>query len=164
MDRIRCQFCHKYIDRTAYPAHRERHLRLQPDGQHTDYTTLPPEERDHGSLAGVPQVYVHQRCGAATRMPEEIIRSYLRDPDLYSADETFCTGCGYHVPFQGCVWTETGEDLQTYMDRLRAEKREMRQGGRAVRRDRGKRMRTKRSGSRPGLLQRIITGLAELFG
>lgn len=128
MATIRCEFCHEHIDSADYPAHRETHMKLREDGQQTDYVTLPPEERHAGSLEGVPQVYVHRRCGAATGMPEEIIRSYLENPYLYLADRTFCTGCGRHVPFRECVWTETGEDLQTYTDRLRAAKPELRPG------------------------------------
>jgi hypothetical protein len=77
----------------------------------------------------VPRVYVHRKCGVATQMPEEIIRSYLQNPYLYSSDETFCCGCNKHVPERECKWTETGENLQEYMDRLRAAKPEMRPKG-----------------------------------
>jgi hypothetical protein len=126
MKRIRCQYCHEFVDSSEYSDHCERHLKLQPDGQHTDYMTLPPEEREQSSLDGVPRTYVHRACGHATGMPEEIIRSYLKNPYLYYSNKTFCTGCGVHVPFRECNWTETGEDLQTYTDRLRAEKPEMR--------------------------------------
>jgi hypothetical protein len=128
MATVRCEFCHEHIDAKAYPAHRARHLRLREDGQQEEYATLPPEEREVGPLDGVPQVYVHRRCGAATGMPEEVIRSYLKNPYLYLADRTFCTGCGKHVPLKDCRWTETGEDLQTYMDELRAAKPELRPG------------------------------------
>ena len=62
-------------------------------------------------------------------MPEEIIRSYLKNPYMYMADATFCCGCGKHVPFRECKWTETGEDLQTYTDKLRAAKAEMKPKG-----------------------------------
>lgn len=75
-------------------------------------------------------------------MPEEIVRSYLKNPYLYLADETFCAGCGVHVSFSDCEWTETGEDLQVYMNRLRAEKPEL----------------------RPGLLKRILVGVLNFFG
>jgi hypothetical protein len=129
MAQVRCPYCHEYIDEVAFPAHEAGHRKARPDGQQTDYVTLPPEEREPGDLAGVPQVYVHQKCGVATGMPEEIIRSYLRDPYLYTADATFCCGCGKHVPLRECVWTETGEDLQTYTDKLRAAKPEMRPKG-----------------------------------
>jgi hypothetical protein len=126
---IRCQFCHEYVDAADYRAHVAQHVKERPDGQQTDYATLPPEEREAGDLAGVPRIYVHRKCGAGTGMPEEIIRSYLKNPYLYMADRTFCTGCGEHVPFRECVWTETGEDLQTYIDKLRAAKPEMKPKG-----------------------------------
>ena len=117
---IRCPFCHKAVLEAEYAAHVAVHATLRPDGQQTDYVTLPESARESGDLAGVPRVYVHRVCGVATEMPEEIVRSYLVDPFLYSADQTFCCGCGGHVPFRECVWTETGEDLQTYTDALRA--------------------------------------------
>jgi hypothetical protein len=120
MKKVRCQFCHEYVDQAKYDAHRARHVRQKADGQQTDYVTLPPSERDRRPLDGVPRVYVHRVCGACTGMPEDIIRSYLKNPFLYSADRTFCTGCGEHVPLSECEWTETGEDLQSYTDRLRS--------------------------------------------
>lgn len=119
MSQIRCPYCHRYVDEASYPAHAARHHAIRPDGQHTDYMTLPEEERQTGDLAGVPVSYRHTRCGVVTGMPEEIIRSYLKDPHLYAADMTFCGGCAVHVPLRECVWIETGEDLQTYTDRLR---------------------------------------------
>ncbi len=142
MGMVRCQYCHEYIDTAAYSSHKAEHLKARPDGQQSEYATLPPEEREQGSLSGVPTVYVHVKCGAATGMPEEIVRSYLKNPYMYLADATFCTGCGTHVPFRDCKWTETGENLQTYTDRLRAEKPEC----------------------RPGILTRMLIGIAKLFG
>jgi len=129
MASIRCPFCHNYIDSAAYPAHEFEHLKPRPDGQQSEYATLPPEQRDESSLEDVPKVYQHRKCGGATGMPEEIIRSYLKNPYMYMADATFCTGCGKHVPFRECVWVETGEDLQTYMDNLRAAKLELKPKG-----------------------------------
>jgi hypothetical protein len=120
MSTVRCRFCHEYIDAADLPGHEETHRRLRPDGQQEEYATLPPEDVEEISLDGVPKVYRHRKCGVMTRMPDEIIRSYLKDPFLYSADATFCCGCGAHVPWRECVWTETGEDLQTYTDKLRA--------------------------------------------
>ena len=140
MNTIHCPFCHEQIDSSAFPAHEAEHLKLRPDGQLSEYVTLPPEERVEGSLDGVPQVYRHT-CGGATRMPEEIIRSYLQNPHLYLADATFCCGCGKHVPNRECTWVETGEDLQTYMSKLRGEKPEL----------------------QPGLLKRMFIGLIKLL-
>lgn len=142
MPRVRCEFCHEYIDQVDYPDHRKQHLKLRADGQQTEYVTLPEEEREQGALVGIPQVYVHRSCGAATGMPEEIIRSYLVNPYLYLADKTFCTGCGRHVPLRECEWTETGENLQVYTDQLRAAKPDL----------------------RPGILMRMLGRLLKLLG
>lgn len=129
MPKIRCPYCHEYIDEAAFGAHEAGHLEARPDGQQSEYVTLPEEARAAGDLSGVPQVYVHRKCGVGTKMPEEIVRSYLQNPYLYSADETFCCGCGTHVPFRECVWVETKEDLQTYMEKLRSAKPEMKPKG-----------------------------------
>ena len=59
MENIRCQYCHEYIEAGAYPAHEAEHLKPRPDGQQSEYATLPPEERAQGDLADVPTVYVH---------------------------------------------------------------------------------------------------------
>jgi hypothetical protein len=115
---IRCQFCHEYVPDDDFPAHRAEHLELLPDGQHREFASLPPEERDQGSLEGVPRVYVHLGCGGRTIMQEKIIRSYLKNPYMYD-DECFCTGCGLHAPDREFVWQETGENLHDYMERLR---------------------------------------------
>lgn len=129
MSKVRCPYCHKYFNEAVFPAHEAKHRKARRDGQQTDYATLPEEDRDQGDLDGVPKVYVHRKCGAATGMPEEIIRSYLKNPFMYMADSTFCTGCGKHVPFRECKWTETGEDLQSYTDKLRAAKPELKPKG-----------------------------------
>src|SRR4051794_10914481 len=119
MSTICCPYCHKHIASADYPAHEAKHRAPRSDGQQSEYATLPLEKRHDGPLAGVPTIYEHQSCGVATRMPEEIVRSYLKNPYLYSADATFCCGCQKHVPFGECTWVDTGEDLQTYMDKLR---------------------------------------------
>lgn len=129
MSQVRCPYCHGLIDNSAYAAHEAAHLKIRPDGQQTDYVTLPEEDQEQGDLDDVPQVYIHKKCGVATGMPEEIIRSYLKNPYLYLADATFCCGCNKHVPFRECEWEETGEDLQTYTDKLRAAKPEMKPKG-----------------------------------
>jgi hypothetical protein len=112
-----------------YPAHAAAHRKTQQDGQQKDYATLPEEDREQGDLAGVPRWYTHQKCGRTTGMPEEIIRSYLKNPYMYTADATFCCGCNRHVPLRECFWKETGENLQAYTDRLRAAKPEMKPKG-----------------------------------
>lgn len=124
----RCPYCHEDIDVGKFETHCAEHQSLRSDGQQQEYVTLPPENRTTQSLEDEPQVYCHSKCGAGTQMPEEIVRSYLVNPYLYLADSTFCTGCGTHVPLQECHWVETGEDLQTHIDRLRSQKPECRPG------------------------------------
>ena len=128
MSTERCPYCHEHIKASEFAAHCAEHERLRPDGQQTEYATLPPEARASQSLANEPQVYRHKKCGAGTQMPEEIVRSYLVNPYMYLADKTFCTGCGTHVPNRECTWIDTGEDLQTHINRLRSQKPELRPG------------------------------------
>ena len=118
MDTVRCPFCHEHVATLAYPAHEAGHCQLRPDGQQNMYVTLPPEERFTGSLVGVPRAYWHPRCGRATGMPEEIIRSYLVNPFLYGGG-SFCCGCGEHVPEDELIWTETGQNMAEYTRELR---------------------------------------------
>lgn len=122
MARVQCPFCHEMIDERAFPAHAAKHMERRSDGQQTDYATLPQSQREAGNLDTVPRVYVHAICRVATVMPEEIVRTYLQDPHFYSADATYCCGCERHVPFGECVWKETGENVQAYMNKLRAAK------------------------------------------
>ncbi len=114
---VRCHYCHKLIAEENWEAHLAVHLALKPDGQQTDYSSLPEEQRYQGSLEGVPMWYTHSVCGVTTGMPEFIIRTYLVEPDFY-ADNTFCHGCNTHVPHQECYWKETNEPLPQYFDRL----------------------------------------------
>lgn len=113
-----CPFCHRMIAAGEYDRHIAAHVEKLPDGQQRDHVTLREEERYGGDLEGVPTVYVHDRCGAATSMPDEIVRSYLADPFLYS-NRTFCTGCGDYVPHAECRWIDTGERLSDYFRALK---------------------------------------------
>ncbi len=128
MNTQQCPYCHEQIGSREFAAHCAAHEALREDGQQQEYATLPPEARSTQSLEDEPQVYIHETCGVGTCMPEEIVRSYLVDPYMYLADATFCTGCERHVPLRECTWSETGEDLQSHIDRLRAEKPECRPG------------------------------------
>ena len=67
--------------------------------------------------------------GAA--LPKETRRNSLRDRRKvgYMADETFCCVCARHVLFRESVWTETGQDLQSNTDALRAAKPRKKQEG-----------------------------------
>ena len=110
---IRCPFCHKLIFRFFYQRHRTKHTALRADGQMTDHITVHPTGRYQGSLRGVPQVYVHHKCGVGTKMPEEIIRSYLFNPFLYSGG-SFCCGCNDYVPQEELFWHKTGQCMAEY--------------------------------------------------
>lgn len=116
----RCPFCHQDVPTHLWHAHIAEHTKLREDGQMTAHVTLAPEQRYEGDLQNEPRWYRHETCGAITGMPEEIIRSYLVDPFLYS-DSTFCTGCGKYLHMSQFHWVETGENLLAYNRRLRIE-------------------------------------------
>lgn len=114
---LRCRFCHERVFFLKHRAHEHAHVRHRADGQMVQYITLPPDERLELDLTGVPRWFYHPKCGRTTGMPEEIIRSYLVNPFLYNG-RTYCSGCGTHLPQGEFVWTETGEDLDSYNKRL----------------------------------------------
>ena len=116
---VRCPFCHLSVLKWFYPWHVTRHTKLLADGQMTDHVTMPPDDRYEGTLDGIPTCYRHDKCGGTTGMPEEIVRSYLANPFLYSS-LTFCCGCRDYVRHSELTWIETGERLDDYFDRLRA--------------------------------------------
>lgn len=115
---MRCPFCHKLVLRWFYPRHKRKHTRRRRDGQMAEHVTAAPAQRFSGSLSEVPQTYVHTKCGVATQMPEEIIRSYLVNPMMCS-DASFCCGCGRYVFSAELTWEETGETVIDYLGRLR---------------------------------------------
>jgi hypothetical protein len=82
---------------------------------------LPPDAQYAGPLDGVPRVYIHAKCGVATEMPEEFVRSYLADPWLYN-DWVWCCGCNDNIRQQDLTWSESGERLSDYFGNLRAER------------------------------------------
>ena len=116
-----CPFCHRKVLRFLLDWHVSRHTSRRSDGQMRDHITKPEKRRYKGALDGVPQVYEHRGCGGVTGMPEDIIRSYLVDPTMYS-DRSFCTGCGDYVTTKDLFWVETGESLFDYNRRLRSDR------------------------------------------
>ena len=76
MAKERCPYCHEYIESSEMMVHDAAHRKLQADGQQTVYVTLPEEDREQGDLGDEPTVYIHRKCGEATQMPEDIVRSY----------------------------------------------------------------------------------------
>lgn len=115
-----CPYCHQNVFFLFSARHEAQHMRLRSDGQQEEHVTLPPGQRVQQSLDGVPCVYRHEKCGACTGMPEEIIRSYLANPFLYDGT-TFCAGCRRYCPEGEFAWTETGERLSKYFNKLKAE-------------------------------------------
>ena len=109
----RCPFCHKVVLGLFYSRHRAKHTALLPDGQMTNHITVHPTGRYKGSLRGVPQAYLHPKCGVVTQMPEEIIRSYLVNPFLYS-NRSFCCGCNDYIQQNELFWHETGQCMADY--------------------------------------------------
>jgi hypothetical protein len=117
---IECPFCHKSVFRWFYAWHESKHTAIRDDGQMNEHITAAPQNRFEGSLEGVPQAYVHRKCGVATGMPEEIIRTYLVAPLTYN-DTSFCCGCGEYIIGSELTWLDTGESLMAYNGRMRCE-------------------------------------------
>ena len=121
-----CDWCHQDIPANQFDAHVQQHLARKADGQHNDYATLPPAQRNLQAASQAPTNYLHKKCQTVTVMPDEIVATYLENPWFYLADKTFCCGCGKHVKNAECTWVDTGEDLQAYFDKMRAAKPEYR--------------------------------------
>lgn len=122
-----CNYCHQRIPIAEIDAHEAQHTKLRADGQQTDYATLPSYERAPANqLAVEPRWYLHNNCGGVTGMPDDVMQTYLVNPWFYMSDRMYCTGCQKHVRQRECVWQETGENMQSYFNRLRAAKPETR--------------------------------------
>ncbi len=121
MSSVRCPHCHEDVPEDEFARHRRRHERGRGDDRQADDAAPPPDTRGAGGIEDEPRVYVHKKCGVKTVMPEDIVRTYLRNPHLqsYLWNLTFCSGCGKRVAFASCTWTETGENMQSYFDALR---------------------------------------------
>lgn len=119
MSSTNCPFCHAAVLDTEFESHLAEHTKLRPDGQMTEHVTERPDNRYLGSLDQIPRAYRHPKCGVTTGMPEEIIRSYLINPFLYS-DGSFCCGCNDYVSTRELFWVETGESLYAYQHGLQS--------------------------------------------
>lgn len=86
---------------------------INPDtGMHKDYWVLTEEERGKGFRRPVRYGYLHEKCGATTRMATAIAETYARDPGFYGA--TFCCYCKDHFPvgkYGEFVWEGTNEKV-----------------------------------------------------
>lgn len=118
-----CPFCHKRIFTPFFLIHQIKHTTRRSDGQMNDHITMREDLRYTGSLEDVPQHYLHPKCGVVTTMPEEIIRSYLANPFLYS-NGSFCCGCNDYVPYRELFWIETQQSLKDYFQELQREHRQ----------------------------------------
>lgn len=86
------------------PDHRE----IDPaTGQQRGYVVLSEEERAKGFVRPLRQAYVHNTCGAVTRMALAIAETYARNPRFYSG--TFCSHCRSHFSLDQFVWDGTQE-------------------------------------------------------
>ncbi|MEZ6066680.1 MAG: hypothetical protein R3B90_13460 [Planctomycetaceae bacterium] len=116
-----CPYCHKPVLKLRFARHVAQHTKLRDDGQMTDHVTAAEKERYTGSLEGIPTGYYHPKCGAGTRMPEEIIRSDLGNPYWNDTEHSFCCGCGTYVHMSELFWIGTDESLLAAKQRLRRE-------------------------------------------
>lgn len=72
------------------------------------------------------RAYIHQRCGGMTT-----ISNGASDQDFTNLSNpfapvgaTFCSGCGSHFPLSEFAWADTGEGVQEFRERHRAELQE----------------------------------------
>jgi hypothetical protein len=66
------------------------------DGQLADHYVLCPEDRAKGYVEPYRESYIHETCGAVTRMPVACAETYAAKPEYYG--RTFCCGCGSYFP------------------------------------------------------------------
>lgn len=71
-------------------------LTVGADGQQHDYIVLSDAERAKGFVRPLRAVYIHEKCGAVTRMSGPIAETYAREPGFYGG--TFCAKCRTHAP------------------------------------------------------------------
>ncbi|MGE3854301.1 MAG: hypothetical protein AB7K09_21395 [Planctomycetota bacterium] len=117
----RCPYCQQQIPVTDFRQHLADVHQVRPREEPSPPPS-PPPSGSHRVLADLvadaPRVYVHEFCGASTRMPDDAIGNYLRDPYCYPEAETWCTACNAYVPYRDCRWQESGQWLDAYMREL----------------------------------------------
>lgn len=88
------------------PDHRE----IDPNtGMQKGYVVLSAEERTKGFVRPYREAYVHNKCGAVTRMTRSIAETYARDPYFYSG--TYCVNCRTHFPLDQFTWDNSTEKV-----------------------------------------------------
>ncbi len=68
------------------------------------YLVLSDDERARGFVRPVRRTYVHDACGVATTMAQNIAETYARDPKFYGA--TYCVNCRKHLDVDGFTWDD----------------------------------------------------------
>lgn len=90
------------------------HTELRPSGQQKGYVVLSDDERAKGFVRPVRNSYIHQKCGAVTKMGRALAETYARDPHFYTG--TFCVACRAHFPVGEdgeFVWDGTDQKVGT---------------------------------------------------
>ena len=76
----------------------------EPSPQADVYLILSEEERAKGFVRPVRRTYVHDTCGGATTMSQDIAETYARTPTFYGA--TYCVHCRMHLPVSEFRWDD----------------------------------------------------------
>lgn len=79
----------------------------EPKGMNEVYLVLSEEELAKGFVRPLRRAYIHETCGAQTRMGLTLCETYARNPKFYGA--TFCVGCQMHKPVGEFRWVEDNE-------------------------------------------------------
>jgi hypothetical protein len=66
-----------------------------------------------------PRQFVHDKCGATSQMPDDMVAGYLANPHRFN-DWAYCSKCDGFVSHRECRWAETKEPLDAYFRRLKA--------------------------------------------
>ncbi len=82
---------------------------VNPSQQAEKYLVLSEQERAKGFVRPLRRAYVHEVCGGATALNEDIAETYARDPNFYQA--TYCVHCKRHRPLAEFMWEGTEEIL-----------------------------------------------------
>lgn len=79
----------------------------EPVPQAEVYLVLSDEERAKGWVRPYRDAYIHDTCGAETRMNRALSETYAVNPKFYGA--TYCVGCHMHRPVAEFRWSADGE-------------------------------------------------------
>lgn len=80
-----------------------------PVPQHEVYLVLSQEERAKGFIRPYRDTYLHESCGAVTKMGTALSETYARQPSFYGF--TYCVGCGMHRPVAEFTWDKSTDKV-----------------------------------------------------